>query len=98
MSGIVEAILKIDDPHNDDVLSQGRRHLPPTLTILDFVCGERLIGTLIAEEIIELFQDDHWNGESVFSGPSTALWKHGKDLNPEYGHTPKNQSLHDPKD
>ena len=65
MSGIVEALLEIDNPQEEDIISQGRRHLSPTLTILDFVCGERLIGALLTEEVIELFQDGHWNRMAI---------------------------------
>jgi hypothetical protein len=60
-SGIVELILEVDDPNEDDVISKGRRSLSPILCILDLSYGERLIGALITEEVIEIFPDRHWN-------------------------------------
>jgi hypothetical protein len=62
MSGIVEMLLEVENSNNEeDVVSKGRRSVAPILTILDLVYGERLIGALIAEEVVELFPDGHWN-------------------------------------
>jgi hypothetical protein len=61
MSGIVELLLEVDSSNENDIISKGRRSLSPILTILDLVYGERLIGALITEEVIELFPDGHWN-------------------------------------
>jgi len=64
-SGIVEMLLEVEDPNEKDVISKGRRSLSPILTILDLVYGERLIGALIAEEVVELFPDGHWNRKII---------------------------------
>jgi hypothetical protein len=61
VSGIVEMLLELENLSENDVISEGRRRLSPILTILDLVYGERLIGALIAEEVVELFPDGHWN-------------------------------------
>lgn len=65
MSGIVEMLLEVEDPHEKDILFEGRRRISPILTILDLVYGERLIGALITEEVVELFPDGHWNRKIV---------------------------------
>lgn len=65
MSGIVEMLLEVDRSNEDDIISTGRRNLSPILTILDFVYGERLIGSLITEEVVELFPDGHWNRKII---------------------------------
>jgi hypothetical protein len=60
-SGIVELLLEMEDSKEENVIPKGRRRLSPILTILDLVYGERLVGALITEEVVELFQDGHWN-------------------------------------
>ena len=65
MSGIVEILFEVENSNEEDVISKGRRNISPILAILDFVCGERLIGALITEEIVELFQDGHWNRKII---------------------------------
>jgi hypothetical protein len=64
-SGIVELLLEVESSNGYDVITRGRRSLSPILTILDFVYGERLIGALIAEEVVELFPDGHWNRKII---------------------------------
>ena len=61
MSGIVEILLEVDNFNDQEILIEGRRRISPILTILDLVYGERVIGALITEEVIELFPDGHWN-------------------------------------
>jgi len=65
-SGIVELLLEVENSDGNDVITKGRRSLSPILTILDLVYGERLIGALIAEEVVEIFPDGHWN-RKIFS-------------------------------
>ena len=65
MSGIVEMLLEVDNQNENDIISEGRRRVSPILTILDLVYGERLIGALIAEEVVELFPDGHWNRKII---------------------------------
>ncbi len=65
MSGIVEMLLEMEISDEEDIISEGRRRLSPILTILDFVYGERLIGALITEEVVELFPDGHWNRKMI---------------------------------
>lgn len=78
-SGIVELLLAVESSDGNDIISMGRRRLSPILTILDLVFGERLIGALIAEEVVELFPDGHWNRKiispSVGSESQLALIK-----------------------
>jgi hypothetical protein len=75
MSGIVEMFLEMEDENEADVISKGRRRLSPILTILDLVYGERLIGALITEEVVELFPDGHWNRKVISPsvGPESQL-------------------------
>jgi len=65
MSGIVEMLLELENPNEKDIISEGRRRVSPILTILDLVYGERLIGALLTEEIVELFPDGHWNRKII---------------------------------
>jgi hypothetical protein len=65
ISGIVEMLLEVEEPNEKDVISKGRRSLSPILTILDLVYGERLIGALLAEEVVESFPDSHWNRKII---------------------------------
>jgi hypothetical protein len=65
MYGIVELFLEMDEENEDNFLSEGRRRISPILAILDLVFGERLIGSLITEEIVELFPDGHWNRKVI---------------------------------
>ncbi len=65
MSGIVEMLLEVESVDENDIIPKGRRSLSPILTILDFVYGERLIGALITEEVVELFPDGHWNRKVI---------------------------------
>lgn len=65
MSGIVEILLEVKSSNEEDIISKGRRNISPILTILDIVYGERLIGALITEEIVELFPDGHWNRKII---------------------------------
>jgi hypothetical protein len=54
-SGIVEFLLEVESSNENDVITRGRRSVSPILAILDLIYGERLIGALIAEEVVELF-------------------------------------------
>jgi len=65
MSGIVEMLLEVENSNEEDIISKGRRNVSPVLTILDLVYGERLIGALITEEVVELFPDGHWNRKII---------------------------------
>lgn len=65
MSGIVEILLEVESPNENEIVSKGRRNVSPILTILDLVYGERLIGALITEEVVELFPDGHWNRKII---------------------------------
>lgn len=65
MSGIVEMLLEVESSNEEDIISKGRRNVSPILTILDLVYGERLIGALITEEVVELFPDGHWNRKII---------------------------------
>lgn len=65
LSGIVEILFEVENSNEEDILTEGRRGVSPILTILDFVYGERLIGALIAEEVVEIFQDGHWNRKII---------------------------------
>lgn len=65
MSGIVEMLLEVENSNEEDIISKGRRSVSPILTILDLVYGERLIGALITEEVVELFPDGHWNRKII---------------------------------
>lgn len=65
MSGIVEMLLEVENTNEEDIISEGRRRISPILTILDIVYGERLIGALVAEEIVGLFPDGHWNRKAI---------------------------------
>ena len=65
-SGIVELLLEVNSITNEnDIITNGRRKVSPILTILDLVYGERIIGALIAEEVVELFPDYHWNRKII---------------------------------
>ena len=64
-SGVVELIVEVEKPHEDSIISRGRRAISPILTILDFSYGERLLGALITEEVVEIFPDDHWNRKII---------------------------------
>ncbi len=64
-SGIVEILLEVENSDENDIISKGRRKVSPILTILDLVYGERLIGALITEEVVELFPDGHWNRRMI---------------------------------
>jgi len=74
-SGIVELLLEMDNVNENDIITNGRRRLSPILSILDLVYGERIIGALIAEEVVELFSDGHWNRKviSPFVGSESQL-------------------------
>ena len=61
MSGIVEILLIIDDVETTEIITTGRRRSAPIISILDLAIGERIIGSLLAEEKIEIFEDWHWN-------------------------------------
>ncbi len=65
LSGIVELLLEVDNTNDNDIITSGRRKVSPILTILDLVYGERIIGALIAEEVVELFPDGHWNRKVI---------------------------------
>ena len=67
VSGIVEMLLEVENSSEEDIISKGRRSVSPILTILDLVYGERLIGALITEEVVELFPDGHWNRRIISS-------------------------------
>ncbi len=58
-SGVVELLLEVDNTNENDMITSGRRRVSPILTILDLVYGERIIGALITEEVVELFPDGH---------------------------------------
>jgi hypothetical protein len=64
-SGIVELLFEVEHLQENEVILEGRRRTSPILTILDLVYGERLIGALIAEEVVELFPDGHWNRRAI---------------------------------
>ena len=61
MSGIVEMLLIVDDVKTTEIITTGRRRIAPIISILDLVIGERMIGSLLTEEKIEIFEDWHWN-------------------------------------
>lgn len=61
LSGVVEILFETKATEKDEIILEGRRNTAPFLTILDFVYGERLLGARLAEEIITLFPDGHWN-------------------------------------
>jgi hypothetical protein len=65
LSGIVEILFEVESSSEEDILSVGRRGVSPILMTLDFAYGERLIGALITEEVVELFQDGHWNRKVI---------------------------------
>src|SRR6266498_812555 len=64
-SGVVELLLEVDNTNENDMITSGRRRVSPILTILDLVYGERIIGALITEEVVELFPDGHWNRKII---------------------------------
>lgn len=60
-AGYVEVLLEVDDVVRDQIMPTGRRRVSPILSILETALGERVLGSLIHEELIEIFPDGHWN-------------------------------------
>lgn len=60
-SGLVEFLYFTEASKPEDVLSEGRLQIDKLKVILELAAGTRLLGVPLAEEVVEIFPDWHWN-------------------------------------
>lgn len=60
-SGLIEMLLITDAQEPQVILQEGKLSLSKLKTILEIAGGQRVLGLPIAEEVVEIFDDWHWN-------------------------------------
>lgn len=60
-SGLVEMLLITDAKEPQAILQEGQFSLSKLKTVLEIAGGQRVLGIPITEEVVEIFDDWHWN-------------------------------------
>lgn len=60
-SGLIEMLLITDAKEPQAILQEGQLSLSKLKTVLEIAGGQRILGMPIAEEVVEIFDDWHWN-------------------------------------
>jgi hypothetical protein len=60
-SGLIEMLLITETEEPQAILQEGQLSLSKLKTVLEIAGGQRVLGLPIAEEVVEIFDDWHWN-------------------------------------